>query len=85
MRSYYVVWVIFIGLLVAAALFYRLSDPENVPDEGGGSCACMGFGMLLLLLLGTFIERLTTKRRGRGFDVLPLHPPEGPDGPDGKP
>lgn len=74
MRSRHVVWIVFACLVVAAGLHYHLSDsgPEE-SNNGAGGCACFGFILLIVLLVGTVLEVVTTrrKREARGFDVIP--------------
>lgn len=67
-----IIWIIF-GLMVLAAAISRWVSEPDPTDDSGGMCAIMGFMILFVMIIGTIIERLTTKQKQapRGFEVLP--------------
>lgn len=80
-RVRYGIWAAFTALLVAASLFYNLSDPRDV-ETSGSRCALAGFLVLLFLLasflsddLKEFRERRRRRAVARGFDVVRRPPP----------
>jgi hypothetical protein len=62
-KSVIIIWLAF-GLVVAvsAPYYYLHRDNEDIV-EGGGRFAAMGFGLLVVLIVGTFLEGRSARRR----------------------
>jgi hypothetical protein len=79
MRTYHVIWLLFAVGVVGAGLSVHFGSDED-GGEGGLRCAHVGLCVVVVLVIGTILERLTTRRHSsRGFDVIPTDRPDEPD------
>jgi len=64
-KSVIVIWLVF-GVLVAATAVRSYLNRDNeaiVEDDDGGRCGVMGFGFLLVLIVGTYMEGRSARRK----------------------
>lgn len=73
MISYKVPWIIF-GSLVLLLAILRWAGLAGPDGNQAGVCPCLGFGVLVVLVIGTLIERFTShppEDLAQGFEVYP--------------
>ena len=59
-RSRTIVWLLYLGVLILIYIGDPFTDDGDI--SSGGACALMGFGFLIVLLIGTAIEVMTTRK-----------------------
>ncbi len=82
-RGTKIVWLAFLGMCLYASVMSNFVYSDDPDSDGGGRCAVVGFGVLMLLVIGTVLEMLSQRRSPpKGFDVLPpkKRPSEPPEG-----
>jgi hypothetical protein len=57
LKARHVIWLLFLLMVIAYAGFYHFGGPSLRASDGPGRCAMAGMLMLIVLVIGTVLER----------------------------